>query len=122
MKFGLKLWSINENWFSEAVDICKKGKADFIELFAYPKSFDNGNGFGCSIAFLNIQREEFLTKLHQACRLTMGPDERGSNFVPHLSLVYAPEDTQSVLEEYASGKQCQQHFINQPFEAKYLSL
>ena len=90
-------------------------------VFHYPKSFDNGNGFGCSIAFLNIQRDDFLTKLHQACRWTMGPDERGSNFVPHLSLVYAPEDTQSVLEEYASGKQCQ-HFLNQPFEAKYLSL
>lgn len=40
MKFGLKLWSINHNWFPEAVEHFRNKEFDFIELYVVPKSFD----------------------------------------------------------------------------------
>lgn len=39
LKYGLKLWSKNKPWFREAVDLCKKGTVDFIELYIVPNSF-----------------------------------------------------------------------------------
>ena len=39
-KFGLKLWSTNENYVEEAVRLYKKGVYHYIELFAVPHSFE----------------------------------------------------------------------------------
>ncbi len=39
LKIGLKLWSINHNWFSEAVELFKKKEFDFIELYAVPGTY-----------------------------------------------------------------------------------
>lgn len=40
IKFGIKLWTINTNWFREAVDLCNKKSIDFIELYIVPDSFE----------------------------------------------------------------------------------
>ena len=40
IKYGLKLWSADKQWFAEAVELCKQGKIDFIELYIVPNSFD----------------------------------------------------------------------------------
>lgn len=36
IKYGIKLWAINENYFSEAVGFYKNGLIDFIELYIVP--------------------------------------------------------------------------------------
>jgi 2'-5' RNA ligase len=72
--------------------------------FHYPKSADDGKGFGCSIALLLIEPTEWLVSLQEICRKILGPDER-SKFTPHLSLVYAPEDRSDYLKEYVETKQ-----------------
>lgn len=40
IKFGIKLWIINKNWFSEAVDLYNKKQIDLIELYIVPDSFN----------------------------------------------------------------------------------
>lgn len=40
-KLGLKLWSVNENYFKEAVRLYKEGYYDYIELYVIPGSFEN---------------------------------------------------------------------------------
>ena len=76
--------------------------------FHYPKSADNGRGFGCSIAMVLIRQEKWLMGLQQICQKVLGPDERLSNFIPHLSFVYAPEIRSQYLENYVAIKQSQQ--------------
>ncbi len=39
LKYGIKLWSINQDWFLPAVEIFKENKIDFIELYIVPDSF-----------------------------------------------------------------------------------
>lgn len=39
IKYGLKIWSKNKEWFKEATALVKSGKADFIELYMIPDSF-----------------------------------------------------------------------------------
>lgn len=39
-KFGLKLWSINDNYIPEAVRLYNKKYFDYIELYIVPKTFD----------------------------------------------------------------------------------
>lgn len=39
IKYGLKLWSTNENWFHEATNLCKDGLIDFVELYMVPSTF-----------------------------------------------------------------------------------
>lgn len=87
----------------------------------YPKCADNGNGFGCSISLLLIQAWWWLEELQQACQEVMGPDER-RNFVPHLSMVYAPEEREDFLQSYTRQQQNDKAFLNQPLRATYLSL
>eukprot|EP00544_Gedaniella_sp_CCMP2646_P011049 CAMPEP_0202485298 /NCGR_PEP_ID=MMETSP1361-20130828/4169_1 /ASSEMBLY_ACC=CAM_ASM_000849 /TAXON_ID=210615 /ORGANISM="Staurosira complex sp., Strain CCMP2646" /LENGTH=199 /DNA_ID=CAMNT_0049114165 /DNA_START=82 /DNA_END=678 /DNA_ORIENTATION=- len=59
--------------------------------FAYPKHADNGKGFGCVISLILLENTIALQQLHAAVTATFPQDERQSNFVPHMSLVYAPE-------------------------------
>ncbi len=40
IKYGIKLWSADKQWFAEAVELYKQGKIDFIELYIVPDSFD----------------------------------------------------------------------------------
>lgn len=39
LKYGLKIWSSDKQWFKEAVDLVKSGKIDFIELYIIPTFF-----------------------------------------------------------------------------------
>lgn len=41
IKYGLKLWSVNKELFSEAVELFKKGQVDFIELYIVPDSLSS---------------------------------------------------------------------------------
>ena len=36
IKYGIKIWSINEDWFTEAIILCKKNQIDFVELYLVP--------------------------------------------------------------------------------------
>ncbi|MFA4833319.1 MAG: TIM barrel protein [Patescibacteria group bacterium] len=36
IKYGIKIWSINERYFTEAVRLYERGKIDFIELYLVP--------------------------------------------------------------------------------------
>ncbi|MDD5738622.1 MAG: TIM barrel protein [Candidatus Pacebacteria bacterium] len=38
-KYGIKIWSVNKDWFSEVVELIKQGKADFVEIYLVPSSF-----------------------------------------------------------------------------------
>lgn len=38
-KYGLKIWSINKQWFSEAVSLFEKGIIDFVEMYLVPEIF-----------------------------------------------------------------------------------
>ena len=40
MKFGLKLWSINDNYRKEAIRLYKQGIYYYIELYAVPRTYD----------------------------------------------------------------------------------
>jgi len=40
IKYGIKIWSINKDWFHEAIDLSKQGKIDFGELYIVPNSFE----------------------------------------------------------------------------------
>ncbi|MCL5011090.1 MAG: hypothetical protein M1127_02680 [Patescibacteria group bacterium] len=39
LKYGLKIWSINKDWFGEATALQKRGLIDFIEIYLVPDSF-----------------------------------------------------------------------------------
>ena len=39
-KYGIKIWSANKNWFGLVVDLIKQGKADFVEIYLAPDSFE----------------------------------------------------------------------------------
>jgi 2'-5' RNA ligase len=87
----------------------------------YPKSADDGKGFGCSIALLLIEPSRWLQDLQEACQEILGPDER-AKFTPHLSLVYAPEAREAFLTRYIQEQQQDNAFVGQAFRAKYMSL
>jgi len=89
--------------------------------FRYPKSADNGKGFGCSISLLLIEKAPWLEKLHKVCADAFGHGER-DKFIPHLSLVYAPEDREQMLVEYTEKQRNKRLFVKEPIPVKYLSL
>jgi hypothetical protein len=80
----------------------------------YPKWADGGKGFGCSIAYLLFQQQQhqassttttsWLDQLHSICRTVLGPAER-TGFIPHMSLVYAPEAYGTLLQQHVANKQ-----------------
>jgi hypothetical protein len=89
--------------------------------FRYPKSADNGKGFGCSITLLLIEKSPWLQDLHTSCIEWFGKGER-DNFTPHLSLVYAPEDKEDFLKTYTKDRRELKMFLNHSMPLKYLSL
>lgn len=95
-------------------------------FFHYPKSADNGKGFGCVISMLLIEKEQWLSSLHSVVQASFPRDERGSangSFTPHLSLVYAPEDDlESLQAETVKRKEKEDHALLKPIPARYLSL
>jgi hypothetical protein len=89
--------------------------------FPYPKTADNGKGFGCCISLLILDTTHQLKLLHDIVRNRFPPDERhgGNNsddcndnndedeeerkeprFRPHMALVYAPEDHENVINRW----------------------
>ena len=91
--------------------------------FPYPKHADDGKGFGCVISLLLLEQTSILSRLHQAVTKTFPPDERQANFVPHLSLVYAPENKAKWLQYYTNDTLAKsRRDLLQPLTARYLSL
>jgi len=39
-KYGIKIWSVNKDWFGKVVELIKQGKADFAEIYIVPDSFE----------------------------------------------------------------------------------
>ena len=39
-KYGIKIWSTNKDWFSLVVELIKNGRADFVEIYLAPNSFE----------------------------------------------------------------------------------
>ena len=114
--------------------------------FPYPKTADNGKGFGCCISLLILETTSQLQLLHEIVRDSFPPDERhggddssdgdGNNeqprFRPHMALVYAPEDHENVtngwLEKYTEQNEKEKQYMKwmprdtNSWKAKYLSL
>lgn len=90
--------------------------------FHYPKEADDGRGFGCSICLLLIKLSPWLEALQRVCKESFGPGERSNNFIPHISLVYAPENKEEFLQSFTDDQQQMGSFLNQPIRIKYLSL
>lgn len=97
--------------------------------FPYPKSADEGRGFGCVILLLLLENEPegSLHLLHNAVTSIFPPDERhgdaGGKFTPHMSLVYAPESEtwlENELEFIKSNGS--KTFLLDSLPGKYLSL
>lgn len=63
--------------------------------FPYPKTADNGKGFGCLILMLLLEKGYLLELLHKIIVDVFPGDERhaeeGGQFQPHMALCYAPE-------------------------------
>ena len=99
--------------------------------FHYPKTADDGRGFGCVIFLLlieNLQKHNGnLNILHKAVLSVFPPDERHDGgkvkFIPHMSLVYAPESEtwlQDLVKEGEEGGT--KTSLLKKLPAKYLSL
>jgi len=43
VKFGLKIWSINHQWFTDLIRGYEEGEFDFVELYAVPGTFNLDN-------------------------------------------------------------------------------
>ncbi|KAL3775808.1 hypothetical protein ACHAW5_005070 [Stephanodiscus triporus] len=89
--------------------------------FPYPKSADNGKGFGCAISLLMLETTPELILLQDVIQKSFPPDERHGGvgdeggvkseekveFRPHMTLIYAPENHEHVadgwLEEYTTS-------------------
>jgi 2'-5' RNA ligase len=88
----------------------------------YPKHADEGKGFGASIVLLLIQNETWLQDLYQHCQDYWGKGER-TVFIPHISLVYAPEDKGSYLKQYVEQQQQESRLLlHEPIRLRYLSV
>lgn len=102
--------------------------------FPYPKSADNGRGFGCVISMLLIEKCRQLEALHDAVTSTFPPDERhgeaGGTFQPHMALVYAPEYCGPNLEKWTKAREAfeqkaqtlEEHCLLGEMPAKSISL
>lgn len=102
--------------------------------FPYPKTADNGKGFGCYISLLILETTPHLKLLHEIVRDRFPPDERHgkvnnnsdethqedeegdeSRFRPHMALVYAPED-----HEYVTSGWLERYTIQNEAEKRYM--
>lgn len=89
--------------------------------FPYPKHADNGLGFGCAISMILLERTRALQMLYESVRTVFPPDER-EEFIPHVSLVYAPESRGEWLRSLTSNMNEERIDLLRPFRARYLSL
>ena len=108
--------------------------------FHYPTTADNGRGFGCAISLLILETSPELKLLQEVVKSVFPPDERhGSSattknesrqqqkgdgeqvheeveFQPHMALIYAPEDHDSVcngwLEEHTNQMERQKEYMH----------
>ncbi len=103
--------------------------------FPYPKTADNGKGFGCCISLLILETTPHLQLLHEIVRDRFPPDERHgednnnsdetnleeeegkeSRFRPHMALVYAPEDHENVTSGWLESR----YTIQSEAEKRYM--
>ena len=65
--------------------------------FDYPKTADHGKGFGAAVSLLLVEKDRELQQWHDTVRSVFPPDERHQehsiSFTPHLSMVYAPQQS-----------------------------
>ena len=95
--------------------------------FPYPKTADNGKGFGCLILMLLIQRSVELSLLHYLAVSIFPQDERHGEqkgeFQPHMALCYASEPNtwlegeKEMMENDVDSRQ-----LLLPFRGRYISL
>mmetsp|Transcript_8251 Transcript_8251/g.17456 ORF Transcript_8251/g.17456 Transcript_8251/m.17456 type:complete len:234 (-) Transcript_8251:44-745(-) len=94
--------------------------------FDYPKTADDGRGFGCVISLLMIANTPQLRLVHDAAVSTFPPDERHAEakgkFIPHMALVYAPENKAQYLSERTNQMGHEKRHLLKPLRARYLSL
>ena len=90
----------------------------------YPKSADNGKGFGAAVSLLIVEKDLALQQLHETVRSVFPDDERQNhNFTPHLSLVYAPQQSLQTLKTVTDRLQEEEYLLNgAPLRAKNLSV
>jgi len=88
--------------------------------FDYPKSADSGNGFGAAISLLTFQNRQELSSLREEVQLTFPVDERQSKFHPHMSLVYAPQDSLDFLQKYTAQLQHEQFLLKSKLKRQRL--
>jgi 2'-5' RNA ligase len=89
--------------------------------FPYPEHADNGRGFWCVISLILLKKTDVLQKLYESVRSVFPPDEL-DEFIPHLSLVYAPESRGEWLQSYTQAMNEERIHLLKPFRARYLSL
>mmetsp|Transcript_4113 Transcript_4113/g.6545 ORF Transcript_4113/g.6545 Transcript_4113/m.6545 type:complete len:180 (-) Transcript_4113:589-1128(-) len=94
--------------------------------FPYPKTADDGKGFGCCISLLLLETTPRLKCLQEVVKGVFPPDERHGNgdgngneeveFKPHVALIYAPENHDNVtngwLEERTSETEREKRYSN----------
>ena len=94
-------------------------------FFPYPKSADDGKGFGCVIPLLLFECTSKLEHLYRTVQSYFPPHERSNHakFQPHMALLYAPEVyhdyVQTKVNQY---KQSQTSLLKKPIPVKYLSI
>ena len=104
--------------------------------FPYPKTADNGKGFGCCISLLILDTTPQLKLLHDIVRTMFPPDERHGDsnsddcdnnkkrkkedeeeprFRPHMALIYASEGHENVingwLEKYTVQNEEKKQYV-----------
>mmetsp|Transcript_13871 Transcript_13871/g.20755 ORF Transcript_13871/g.20755 Transcript_13871/m.20755 type:complete len:230 (-) Transcript_13871:681-1370(-) len=119
-------------WNTKAHDEQLSLKPSNFYYFYYPKTADDGRGFGCVISMLLLHKCESLMFLQKAALSVFPPDERhaaaantaktSNSFQPHVALVYAPEMYADWLERRTNIlKSCYQELLR-PIQNLYLSL
>jgi len=93
-----------------------------LNVFRYPP-------FRCIITYLHLETTLGLTTLHQSLMKVFPRDERHENggtssFMPHMSLVYAPESCDPLLFEETTQLRTGENgpLLLKPMRAKYLSV
>mmetsp|Transcript_6280 Transcript_6280/g.11191 ORF Transcript_6280/g.11191 Transcript_6280/m.11191 type:complete len:314 (+) Transcript_6280:233-1174(+) len=102
--------------------------------FPYPRTADDGKGFGCCISLLILETSPELQLLHDVVKNVFPPDERHGGkgdehatgeeeeeeekkedetirdevkFQPHMALIYAPEDHENVVNGWLEDRTLQ---------------
>jgi len=104
-KFCTKIGKMSESDSEGRNDCCSHSFVDMspteFKYFHYPKTADEGRGFGCIILLLALDMSPQLQILQNIVSSVFPPDERFSgekNFTPHISLCYAPESETRLMD------------------------